>query len=229
MVAACAIAAAGPASAGHKAAFRLNLRSGDVVEAANVEAPSPVEPWPAPHDPRRSITSEEQTISVFEGDPGDPAARKVVWQLTLPGSGAEWFPWQVLQGNTVTYARREEVPGQKYRQRDVTRAVDMDSQKVLWERVDPVLDSPGAAGLGADHLVINQEKEVVVLETIERLVQGRVDDGDLSVGLLVDEHGYAVSVHRTPGERLEHEEVERALEQFQPTVRHRTPSPTELG
>src|SRR4029079_12066675 len=48
-------------------------------------------------------------------------------------------------------------------------------------------------------------EEVVVLETIERLVQGRVDDGDLTLRLLVDEHGYAVSVHRPPRECLEHE------------------------
>jgi len=146
--------------------FRVDVRSGDVQPVSDVAARPPIAPWPAPGaNARRTITSEERTLSVLEGEPGDAARKKTVWQFTVPGSGAGWIPWRVVQGNTVTYAWREEVPGQRYQYREIVRAMDTTSGKVLWERVGPYHDPPGAAAVGADQLVVDQDGEVVFLET----------------------------------------------------------------
>lgn len=144
----------------------MDVRTGNLERPSDVAARPPVAPWPAPGaDARRTITSEERTLSVLEGEPGDAARKKTVWQFTVPGSGAGWIPWRVVQGNTVTYAWREEVPGQRYQYREIVRAMDTTSGKVLWERVGPYHDPPGAAAVGADQLVVDQDGAVVFLET----------------------------------------------------------------
>jgi len=168
LIAAHALATTASASARgrRQASFRLELGTGKVQALSQVVAPAPVAPWPAPvGDPRRSITSDERALVVSEPDPGDPSGRKVSWQFTVPGSGAGWNPWRVLQGHTVVYAWREEIPDQRYQYRDIARALDMDSRKLLWERVDPAHDPPGAVGVGADHLVVDQDTAVLLLET----------------------------------------------------------------
>lgn len=179
LIAGCALATAGRASArGHKQLFfRLELRTGLVQAVSRGPLEPPVVQWPSPvADARRSITSEERTLLVYDEAPGDPAGRKPTWQFTLPGSGAGSMAWSVLQGNTVACAWREEVPGQPYQYRDIVRAVDMPHRKVLWERVLQADMPAGAAGVGVDHLVLDQPSEVLLLETrtgrvVRRLVK----------------------------------------------------------
>jgi hypothetical protein len=167
LVAACVVLAAGSALARgrHHKFFRLELSTGKVEPLSDLPARKPVAPWPAPAvDPRRSITSEQRTLLVFEATAGDRAGRNV-WQFTVPGSGDGWIPWRVLQGNTATYAWREEVPGQRNQYRETVRAVDMTTRKVLWVRIGPYHDPPGAVGVGADHIALDQDSEVLFLQT----------------------------------------------------------------
>jgi hypothetical protein len=167
MVAGCALAIAHPASArGRKQLFfRVELSTGK-VEAVSQGPPAPVERWPSPvTESRRSITSDERTILVYDEATRVPIDRTPIAQLVVPGSGAGWIPWRVLQGNTVVYAWREEVPDHRSEYRDLARAIDLSSRKVLWERVLTADMPPGAAGVGADHLVVDQPGEVLVLVT----------------------------------------------------------------
>lgn len=162
-----ALAAAHPAAARDltRSSFRVDLQTGQVQAVSQVAEPTGP-PWPSPGiDATRSIAVDGRTLSIVETGPGDRAAGKVRWQFTVPGSAAGWIPWQVVQGDTVAYAWREEVPGQRFQYRDVVRALDVTSRRVLWERVDPAHDPPGAAAVGAAHLVVNLASAAIVLET----------------------------------------------------------------
>jgi hypothetical protein len=167
LIAGCALAIAGPASArGIKQGFfRVELGTGK-VETASQGPAGPVVRWPpVDTDARRSITSDERTLSVYDEVPGNPGSRKLTWQFTLPGSGPGWMPWRVLQGDTVICAWREEVPDRRDRYREIVRAVDIPRKQVLWERVLQAQDPAGAAGIGAHHLIVDQPSEALVLET----------------------------------------------------------------
>jgi hypothetical protein len=145
----------------HHKFFRLELSTGKVEQLSDLPARKPVAPWPAPAaDPRRSITSDVRTLVVLEATAG-----RRLWEFTVPGSGDGWIPWRVLQGNTVTYAWREQTPGQRNQYRDIVRAIDMTTRKVLWERIGPYHDPPGAIAVGAAHIAVDQDSEVVFLET----------------------------------------------------------------
>jgi outer membrane protein assembly factor BamB len=175
-VASCALLAAGAAAGRDRRQlfFRLDVRSGAVAELSRLEPLAPVLRWPAPAtDPRRFVTSRDRTLMLIEGEPdGAPATRKVTWQFTLPGTGAGMVRWTVLQGSTLTFLWREEARDQPRGYRDVVRAMDMDSRKILWERSYPMNEPPQGAGLGADHVAVDTEKEVQVLEkTTGRLVR----------------------------------------------------------
>src|ERR1043165_4835419 len=55
---------------------------------------------------------------------------------------------------------------------------------------------------------------------MERLVERRVFDIDHAIGLLANPARHGIAVHRTPGERAQHEHVERALQKVERFIRH---------
>ena len=78
----------------------------------------------------------------------------------------------------------------------------------------------GQSPLGGD--------EAGALEAMECFVEGRVFDFEDAVGALVDPSRDGVAVHRAPGERSEHEDVERALEQVHRLCGHSSVSPYQV-
>jgi hypothetical protein len=59
-----------------------------------------------------------------------------------------------------------------------------------------------------------------LLEPVERLVERRIVHDEGAVGALPDPSGDGVAVHRLPGQRLEHQHVERAVEEIDRRLRH---------
>lgn len=177
LVAACVMQTAGPASARGRrhVGFRVDVRTGVVETLAQAPQLPAERSWPQPAGDRRRITADKGTVQVFEGD---PAVDTPIWQFAIPGAGDGWSPWQLVQGNTVAFVWRDAMPGRPYEFRDIARAVDMTRGNVLWERIGPAHDPPGAATVGADHMVVDEPTEVVVLETRTGRVVRRLGAGE---------------------------------------------------
>jgi hypothetical protein len=151
---------------GEQLFFRVDLASGRVQRLSKLDLPRPVAGWPPPVlDERRSVTSRDGTLILLEGDPVRYLDRKITWQHTIGPAGGGWLAWRVLQRNIVTYLWREPIPGQRDQHREIIRALDMNTRKTLWERVGPLYEPPAGAPLGFDHLLVDQPKEVLLLET----------------------------------------------------------------
>ncbi|HET9960526.1 MAG TPA: PQQ-binding-like beta-propeller repeat protein [Polyangiaceae bacterium] len=169
LVAALAIALlslAAPASARSREPlnFRVDLGTGKVQRLTRLSEPPYRPPWPPPpRDKRRSLATRNGTLIVFDEEPRR-GIRKLRWQQTLE-TGPGWFPWTLIQQNTVTSLWSEEVPGQPHQYREVIRAIDLETREVLWTRVGPSHPDGGAEPLGPDRLLVDQRNEVLLLET----------------------------------------------------------------
>ena len=145
--------------------FRVELATGKVRQLSALPELPRASPWPeAPTDALRSMTARNGTLILLERDRAHPNAKKIRWQHTVE-TGKGWFPWQVLQGNLVTFLWREEVASRPGQYREIIRALDLETRQVLWSRIVSVHDPAGARAFGRDHLLVDRENEVLLLET----------------------------------------------------------------
>jgi hypothetical protein len=157
--------AAGPATARgrQRLAFRVELRTGTVTPIPDRDgALVPILPPPR-GDSRRAATHRDRTVILLEGDPAVPGERKIIWELPGGTQPNGFMPWSVVQDDTLVFAWREERRRGEYR--ELTRAYSIATRKLLWQRDDPYHDAPGAGALGPDHFVLDQDQEVLLLET----------------------------------------------------------------
>jgi hypothetical protein len=70
--------------------------------------------------------------------------------------------------------------------------------------------------------------EAALLHAMQRLIEGAVVDIQRSAGPLLEPRGDLEAVHRTPGERAEHEHVERSLDERQLVGRAHPVSPLRV-